>query len=350
MIYIIISNVGMAIMMLILYVRYSRFRLSSAAKIRELQKKFDAEFEEKRNIENQLAKISKADGEKVESLLREIDELRKEKEGEIKLRFGAEKQIELALKKTEEIEKRMQDWRVVQDAVMQDSKNAIVKVGNDLYKKLSDNYKTEVETNKNLLGRVSKNISEFFDKFGEKVVGTKKDADVKTAAPHDSTHVEIHAEDPAKKLITDLVGTMNASGHLVNKNYFLPANFDEHKAKLLLCEVAFIRSEKLYLIDFKACRYLAEFNQLKVKNKSVADDHLKQKLEKYFAYLSNPKYRESILKVMATTAAKFEKNIITIILPTKADLQVMKEVGYYDKFQKIEIEIMDFDGVNNLVL
>jgi hypothetical protein len=349
MIYIIISNVGMAVMMMILYLRYSRFRLSSAAKIRELQKKFDTEFEGKRSVENQLAQINKAASDKVESLLREVDELRKEKESEIKLRFGAEKQIELALKKTEEIEKRMQDWRVVQDAVMQDSKNAIVKVGNDLYKKLSDNYKTEVETNKNLLGRVSKNISEFFDKFGEKVVGVKKDTDVKTT-PHNSVHTEIHVEDPAKKLIVDLVETMKASGHLVNKNYFLPANFDEHKAKLLLCEVAFIRSEKLYLIDFKVCRYLAEFNQLKVKNQSAADDHLKQKLEKYFSYLSNPKYRESILKVMATTTAKFEKNIITIIIPTKADLQVIKEVGYYDKFKKIEFEIMDFDGVNNLVL
>jgi hypothetical protein len=348
MIYIIISNVGLALMMIFVYIRYSRFRILSGSEIRELRKKFDQESEARKVAEDQVMQTTKTDDKKIEELLREIDELRKEKESEVKLRLGAEKQIELALQKTEEIERRMQDWRMIQDAVMKDSKEAIIKVGNDLYKKLSDNYKTEVETNKNLVGKVSKNIADFFDKFsgGSPVVtaegGVKKS--VTTAQP------ESHHDDPAKKLVPDLVSTMKANGHLVNKNYFLPANFDEQKAKLLLCEVAFIGSEKLYIIDFKACRYLEEYNHLKVKNKLAAESTLKQKLDKYLAYLSNAKYCDSILKVMSSTKAKFEKNIIVVVVPTKLELQVMKEVRYYDKAKKIGIEVMDFDGVNNLVI
>jgi cell division protein FtsL len=351
MIYIIISNVGLALMMIIVYGRYSKFRISTASEIRDLQKKIEKEHEEKRVLDEKLLNASKDGNEKVEALLREIDGLRKEKESEIKLRLEAEKQIELALQRTEEIQKRMQDWRLVQDAVMKDSKDAIVRMGNDLFKKMSDNYKIEVETNKNLIGRVSKNISDFVDKFSA----------MKPAIPAASGGQQVIAKatesSPApamdeltKKLIADLVSTMKASGRLVNKDYFLPGNFDEQKAKLMLCEVAFIVSNRLYIIDFKACRYLQEYGVASLKDKVAAENTLKQKLDKYFLYLANPKYRESILKVMASTKSKFDKSYITIIVPSKTELQVMKQIRYYEKAHQSGFEVLDFDGINNLVL
>jgi hypothetical protein len=120
MIYIIISNVGMALMMIIVYLRYSRFRLKTSAEIKSLRQKLDKEVDERRDVENRLLTEKKTDSDKIEKLLQEVTDLRKEKEGEIRLRIEAEKQIEFALHKTDEVQKRMKDWSVVQDAVMRD--------------------------------------------------------------------------------------------------------------------------------------------------------------------------------------------------------------------------------------
>ena len=101
MIYIIISNVGMALMMIIVYLRYSRFRLKTSVEITSLRQKLDKEVGERRDVENQLLTEKKTDSDKIEKLLQEVTDLRKEKEGEIRLRIEAEKQIELALHKTD---------------------------------------------------------------------------------------------------------------------------------------------------------------------------------------------------------------------------------------------------------
>ncbi len=313
--------------------------------MRDLRKKNDRQIEEVRNLEQKLFTATKDDKQKIENLLLEIDELRKEKERETRLRFEAEKQIELALQRTVEIEKRMQDWRVIQDAVMQDSKDAIFKVGNDLYKKLSDTYKVEVETNKNLIGKVSKNITEFFNNFSADKKFTPLVSEKSGSASENSSSDMI-----VKKLVSDLVLTMKASGHLANKNYFLPGNFDEQKAKLMLCEVAFIGAEKLYIIDFKSCRYLDEYKKTRGTNKADAETVLKQKLDKYLGYLSNQKYLESILKVMSSTKAKFSRNIVVFAVSSSEDLQILKEIRYYEKARRSGFEVIDFDGVNDIVI
>jgi len=337
--------------MIFIYFRYSRFRISTASEIKNLQNKNEQQAQELKDTDHKLLQATKTDNDKIQSLLTEIDELRKEKENEVKLRLNAEKQIELTMQKVEELQKRIDDWRVMQDAVMRDSKDAMFKIGNDLFRKLNDSYKQEVETNKNLIGRVSKTVSEFFDKFSVGQQTQKKPANLSESAS-ENHHEEQHhvADDTTKKLISDLVEIMKAGGHMVSKNYFMPANFDEQKAKLMLCEMAFVASGKLHIFDFKACRYLVEYNQLAAKNKVMAQNTLKQKLDKYLAYLSNPKYRDSIVKVMKASRAQFEKDAITIVVPSIADLQIIKEIRYYEKARKLGLDVLEFDEVNNIVL
>ncbi len=351
MVFIIISNVGMALMMIIIYARYSKFRLSSSKEIEELHNKISHEIDEKKALQTKQLLDTKADSDKIQELLREVDELRKAKEGEVKLRLEAEKQIELALQKTDEIQKRMHDWSVVQDAVMKDSKDAIVKVGNELFKKLNDSYKNEVETNKNLLGKFSKNISEFFEKSVASVASRPaiavpaKNSTSQAPASAKSVKAKPTSHEPlSPKLISDLVETMKANGWLANKDYFLASNFDEQKAKLFFCETAFVSLDKLYIIDFKASHYLEEY--LHSKDEKV----LIQKLDRYLDYLNNPKYLDSILKVLATSNVKFEKSGIVIALASKEELQTLRDINYFEKARKIASEILDVDGVNNLVL
>ena len=348
MIYIIASNIGLAFMMIIFYVRYSHFRVSSTSEIRDLRKKLDKEIEFRKSVEGNLESTTKGSSQKAEALLREVGGLRKEKESEVKLRLEAEKQIELALQKTDEVQKRMKDWSIVQDAVMKDYKESIVKLGNDLFRKMSDSYKTEVETNRNLIGRISQSVTELMEKsFPTAKKSATKPKEENHVLDHDAEHPE---NDIVKNLITDLHNTMKANGHFVNKDYFLPSNFDKVKAKLLLCEIAYVAEEKLYIMDFKACRYLAEYKNLSATNKAEADVNLKQKLDKYVAYLSNKKYRDSILKVLSTTTAKFSGEIMIVGMSSQEDVKIMKEFRYYEQLRKLDFEVMDFDEVNNLVL
>ncbi len=331
-------------MMIVVYLRYSKLRLSSAKEIDDLHKKISYEIDQKKAVQEKLLIETKTDGEKIEALLREIDELRKEKESEVKLRLEAQKQIELAMQRTDEIQKRMHDWSVVQDAVMKDSKDAIIKVGNELFKKLNDSYKNEVETNKNLLGKFSKNIADFFEKSVATVAAktTANDVNIPTKKIAATAAKSTQASSP--QLISNLVETMKANGWLANKEYFLATNFDQQKAKLFFCEVAFVSLDKLYIIDFKGSHYLEEY--LHSKDEKV----LKQKLDRYLDYLANPKYLDSILKVMATTGAKFDKSGIVVALSSKDELKILKDLNYYEKARKVASEILDLDGVNNLVL
>lgn len=342
----------MAIVMVVVYLKYSRFRLSSADETKAMLEKYEKLEREMLESERRFSQDVKNESNKVQSLLREIDDLRKEKENEIKLRLNAEKQIELTLQKVHDLERMIDDWQVMQDAVMSDCKDAMFKIGNDLYKKLHDSYKQEVETNKNLFGKISKNITELMEKSAAPAVAMVEAGPhvVKTHEEKPAPQAKTHVDENTKKMVADLAETMNAAGRMVNKDYFLPANFDEQKAKLMLCELAFQNSGKLYLLDFKACRYVREYEVLKQKNEAAAKQNLAQKFERYLAYLSNPKYRDSILKALQSSKVKFEKLIIISLIPQASEVKILKDLGYIAKAQKQGIEILDFNEVNNIVL
>ncbi len=342
--YVIASNIGLAIMMIIVYIRYSKFRIISSKEINELQKKISQEIDQKKSMQERLLIATSADGEKIEALLREIDELHKEKEGEVKLRLEAQKQIDIAIQRTEEVEKRMHDWSVAQDAAMKDSKDAIIKVGNDLFKKLNDSYKNEVETNKNLLGRFSKNITDFIERSVANIAKSKEKKSLAKVGLKKDESAAKKSPVTKSKLLPTLIKTMSANGWLAGKDYFTAENFDEQSAKIFFCDVAFVSLGKLYIIDFKASSYFEEYSSAK------DEEALKQKLDRYFNYLQNPKYLDSILKVATTANIKFDDKGIVIVVGLEDDIKTIKDLNYYDKARKVASEVLDINGVNNLVL
>ena len=346
----ILSNIGLAIIMTIVYVRYIRFKISSGLEIKDLYKKIDKEVEGRRDAEEKLSKELIANHTKIEKLLLEIDELRKLKEGEVRLRLETDKQIEIALQKNTDLQQRIKDWSIVQNAAIKDSKEAIIKVGNDLYKKLNDSYKSEVETSKNLIGRVSQNISEFFAKTShQKTIQNKVEQKTNiNAVPLKTASNQISSN--TKKIIADFVENMKISGFSVNKDYFLPSNFEEKKSKLFFCEVALIKEKKLHIIDFKSIRYFEEYQSFKNQNKDLAQQTLKQKLDKYLAYLNNQKYCDSIMQAINPSKVKFDNHQIIMALENKSDLQLINEIRYYTKAINLKIAVLDFDQLTNLVL
>ncbi len=95
----------------------------------------------------------------IDSLLSEIELLRQEKAVEFVLRTEAEKQIDLAAQKYEEIQKRMDDWKRAQDAAMKDSMSAMINISNDLYKKLINSHKANTDEIKSLLEQINKKLN-----------------------------------------------------------------------------------------------------------------------------------------------------------------------------------------------
>jgi hypothetical protein len=319
MIYIIISNIGLAIMTIIVYTRYSALKISSGKQIRELYKKehdlckmLNDSATEKKSLEDKLMNNSTIENypkkdKSNEDLLREIDQLRKEKEVEIRARLEVEKKSELALQKMEDIQKRMDDWRIIQDSVMKDSRDAILKVGDNLYKKIHESHQHEVEL-----------VSQALDKFNHQ------------DSYHNNDIHHISVENISKKLVNILVSDLNEKNFLEKKDYFLPADFNADKSKML-CELLFVDNSNLNLIDLKASHYFDEYHQLKQKKSTLAENFLKQKLERYWAYVSNPKYQHSIEKLLHSKEIKFSATKIIIAVNDEEDLKILENSIHYEK-------------------
>ncbi len=341
----------MALMMIVLYFRYSHFRITSNNEIKALRKKFDDQNDALRVADQKLVEVTKNDTQKIQDLLSEIDELRKDKENEIKLRLAAEKQIALTLQNMENLEKRMEDWRATQDAVMRDSKEAIVKVGNDLFKKLNQSYNQSIETNKNILGRFAQNIGSFFAKNSPPQQNNSPKIESKNTVQEPKKIAKFNFEGTGlTKIVDDLIETMKAVGMLANKDYFQAKNLDSELAKMMLCEMAVVKNHNLYLLDFKLSEALAEYQEQKLSKPDQAKNDLASKLDAYLNYLVDPNYLNSVAKSLSKSNAEFKKTKVVIAVNSAAEINSIKEIEAYEKIQKNGLELMETKDINNIIL
>lgn len=359
MIYIIISNVGLALMMLILYFRYSHFRITSTFKIRDLEKRLSREITDKEALNTGLTSEIKTEVEQVKQLLRSIDELRKEKEEEARLRLEAEKQIELALQKTQEIQKRMNDWKNIQDAAMEDAKHTITKVGVDLFDKLSKSHKEETVESRAVIDQTVKSVYGYLDNISKNVESFKQKSDLvsdkldKAVSSASSTMVKaapIKIDSFTAKIISDIIKNIKISGHAPNKKYIAGVTLDAEKIKMLICDLMFLKDDIIYVFDFKSVRYFQEYDKTKGADKNGAAERLKQRLDKYIAYISNKKYSDAAKKLATALKIKFTGAKIVFVINSQSEMKILKEIKYFERIQKAGLEIFDVDAVNDLVL
>lgn len=374
MIYVIISNIGLALITIVMYIRYSHFRISSSLKIRELDKGLKAKKEEKKALEESLRAELKTENEQVKSLLREIEQSRKERQEEIKLRLTAEKQIEIANQKIIEVQNRVKDWQIVQSDTLKSSKEAIFKFGEEMLQKLSSTHKREndehrhfIEQNmqdlhKDIIG-VQNKVEEFREKISEIKISTIPQNVQNSSAVQNSFNQSqkvqnqqlpkssaIELDEVAKKSLEDVISLIEVSGLKHFKDYLLSTKLDQNKAKYMLCDLVLIKEKTAYFIDFKADKYFKEYEKLSEDEKENSLPAFKQKIDKYLAYISNPKYKDLIEKLLKALKMDFTEIKIVFAVRNRDDLTVMKELKYFDKASKIQIEIFDVNGINDLVL
>lgn len=346
-------------MMLIIYFRYSHFRVTSTFKIRDLEKRLSREIADKEALSTGLTNEVKAEVEQVKQLLRAIDELRKEKEEEARLRLEAEKQIELALQKTQEIQKRMNDWKTIQDAAMDDAKSTILKVGNDLFTKLSKSHKEETVESRSAIEQTVKSVYGYLDTISKNVESFKQKSDlvserldkaVSSAGATMAAKAATTLDQMTAKIISNVIENVKLSGHAENKKYIAANTLDAEKAKLFLCDLVFLKDDVLYIFDFKSLRYFQDYDKNKATDKTAALNALKPKLDKYIAYLANPKYNAAVSKLATALKIKFTSAKVFLVINSKNEMAVLKEIKYLERIQKDGLEIYDVDAVNDLVL
>jgi hypothetical protein len=341
MIYAIVACSVLFFLVIILFYFYSELRVKSANESKILVIKYEAQLEDLRRVNDQILQEGNKgeDGAgEIQSLINEIQNLRHEKEHEIHLRLGAEKQIELTVLKTEEVEKRIKDWSDAQDAVMRDCMNSIYQVGEDLYQRLNKSYKLESEVSQSLIGKVTKNLSELASKT--KVLASSLGRKTPTNQLESAPYIP-----KALSTISSIVKTFKSSGAVAGKDFFLSKTFSTKVAPLMLCELAVLRSDDLYLIDFKAIRYFEEYQKLQVQDQNLAIETLKQKLKKYFNYLSNPKYNQSILKALGTKKINYKTVSVALFAPSEDASTLLGELGYADS----EFVIVTNNSINNII-
>lgn len=312
--------------------------------------------------------------EDLKSLLDEIETLRKEKEEEMMLRLEAEKQIELALQKTMEIQKRMDDWKVIQDSSMKDSRSAIIGVGNDLYQKLSKNTESKVKEQNQFFDNSIKNFSSYLEQITKKIEFleknnvefakeikkiTKLDNQVKPSVIQTAQNKDIAASsstlsqdknlDETKLIGKNIEEYLKKTGYKAKKDYIFDRDLNDQERSSVFADCLLVKKNHLYILDFKSQHYFEYY-----KNKSSAEQQkmiaaFKEKLDKYILYLNNPKYKNSIATIASNHNLKFEPiSIIAAVLSIK-ELQIIDQLDYAKKFNNYNIKILDVEQIKQMI-
>ena len=342
MIYI-ISNLVLVLVASFIYLKYSKKNSALKNNIATLENEVK-ELEEKTitlrlEAEDNLLLETKLHTDRIEELLIEVDELRKEKEQEVRMRLNAEKEVALALQKAHDIEKRIHEWTKVQEAAIKDSTQTMLQIGDEIYKKLNRSHQYEIETNKNLITKFSQSIVALFEKsLSEK----------KPIALEEKKAIRDFDKTVLRDFLNDASETFKSLDLGLNHDFFIATKLEPQNAKLFLCELALISNSKLNLIDVKACTYFSEYHRIS-KQISTAQDSLKQKLDKYFTYLSNPRYVNSIVSSLPDNKAGFEEVNIVIALQSESDIELLKSIHYYGKARKLNISVISFEDITKLI-
>ncbi len=346
MVYVIISNIGLAIMMLYVYFRYSHFRINSAKEIKDLRSKLDAQTSELRSFDAKLLSSIKGYQDRVEGLLIEVGKVRQEKEKEMELRAEFEKKYEILNQKNSDYESVHSEITNAILNIVNDTHETAKNLGKDLYEKISDTYKKDAKENQILISKVNQNVADFVTKFNSAQGQVIKEKD-------DHKFYELFQpanSEVAKNLINEAVLLIKNKGFLINQNFFLPENFDEHKSKLMLCEIAFIKNNKLLILDFKGTNYIFEYFASKAKNDKMAEENFNVKFKRYLMLLGNNRYYDLINKVIGSENGNYDSYKIIVVVPSKNEIKLLKDLQYYEKLQQLNFDIFDIEDLNKILL
>lgn len=229
--------------------------------------------------------------------------------------------------------------------IVNDTHETARNLGKDLYEKISDSYKKEAQESQNLISKVNQNVADFVAKFNSaqnQVIKEKEDFRFHELFQPANSEV-------SKNLIIDVLSLIKNKGFVVNKNLFMPENFDEQKSKLMLCEIAFIKNNRLFILDFKGTNYIFEYFASKAKNDKMAEENFNIKFKRYLMLLSNHRYYELISRAINSESAHQDSYKVVVVVPSKNEIRLLKDLQYYEKAQQLNFDIIDIEDINKII-
>ena len=298
---------------------------------------------------------SGADSKAVESLLFEIENLHKEKDEELKLRLEAEKQIELAIQKTSDVQQRIEDWKNLQEANLKDATDAIMKVGNDLYQRLIKSHKVETEEMQNRINQTINNISGYLEKIvSQTQFLTNNNIDSKQAV---KTAISINRDSKFdhKDHHSTLEEVLQSAGLKPGSNYYPQELIPEDIRKSIPCESFVILNEhECLVIDTKSLKFFGELHENKSKNDPDSISIFQKKIERYLSYLSNPKYKSNIVNYFSSHSLipKEINTYLIMLVPTEKEISEFLSLGevYQNLLKDNKISLHSLQTLSDFIL
>jgi hypothetical protein len=289
----------------------------------------------------------------LDALVAEVASLRKEKDDELKSRLEAEKQIDLALQKTNDVQRRIDDWKVIQEANLKDATDVIVRVGNDLYERLIENHQAESETIRNKVDDTVKNIYDYL----EKIVKQVQFLNIHNVDSHKAVSAAISVNSEAVNInhsSRNLEDVLKSAHLQPGIDYFMHHNLPEEVKKSVLCEsMIALDHENAIIVDIKSARYFLELFSGRARGDENIEDTFRQRMDRYLTYLTNQKYRSNIISYFAkqqVISPDVNKSLVMLV-PSEKEVDAFHDLGdeYLQILEDNNIHLHSLKSLSNLV-
>ena len=270
----------------------------------------------------------------IESLIAEINNLHDKNEQETQLRMEAEKKIALALQKTQNVEQRLEDWKMIQDANLKDAINAMIKIGD------------------NLRQRLLKDISDLpNNKSNNNKSNNNKSNNDRSYMQNHNINNSHNSKNNIKIYQDDLEKMLKNKNFLPRKNYFINSMIDPKYAKSVPCEAFIILDqENCLIIDFKSLKIFEALGHNKIAlGEEKAYKIFQEKIEQYINYLTNPKYKSNELSYFAKNKVITQnaQSVFLMFISKMADIEELKKLDeeYLQKLENNNIYLYDLQNI-----
>lgn len=330
-----------------------RFKQSMRNQVEALEMQFQEEVNKRSDSENVFSSTISKEQDEIKTLLEEIKILHSEKEEEMQLRLEAQSQIDLALQKTKDIQKRMEDWKIIQDAAVDDAREEISELGDQLADRLSEEFKKDTAKNKEIILNLQRNLSLMMVKFGLTPIHFDEPQSFETAEKptekRENKSEEIKKDNAKKELIAEkqlkeeVKNLLEKNGFTYEQDFFLNVNIMEYKsaAKPVIIDCILVEDdEAASAFSFKLAKYVEEY-----KN-SGEEKILEQKLDKLIIYLKNEKLTKAVLQWVKNKTQKETMTTLNLITPVPSSkyTDILEDINYLEKFENENIEVLDISS------
>jgi len=346
MVYVIISNIGLAIMMIYIYSRYSHFRIISSKEINQLRLKNEAQSNELRDFDAKFLSSIKSYQDRIENLLIEVGKVRQEKEQECAMRSEIEKKFEVLKQRNSDYEDVHSEITNAILNIVNDNHETAKNLSKDLYEKISDSYKKQLQENQQIISRINQNVAEIAHQFN---LGKDKSRENKGEASVSdySQLLKISFNPVAQNTFQEVVNILKNKGLAINKDYIIYN--DEARLINPSPELVFVKGDRLHILDFKGTSYIFEYFALKAQNDKSAEGFIEFILKKYLIMLGDDSYYQNVKKSFNLTNLNYKSHQILIIIPSSSEIKLLKELQFYELARQSNIEVFDISTFSKLI-